>query len=161
MEDDLWRRTTFDGRQPLMEVDFDGRHPLMEDDIWWKTTFNGRQILTEDNLWQKNAFDRRQLLTEDNLWRNTTFYGRRPLMLNDLWQETTFDRRQPLMEDDLPSLCWSPYLGESPSSTENMKDAHCACFVLLLGFLSYTEVAWLQNKNTRSKVILFNWDIIF
>ena len=50
MEDDLWRRTTFDGRQHLMEVDIDGRHPLMEHDILWKTTFDGKQSLMEDDL---------------------------------------------------------------------------------------------------------------
>ena len=35
MEDNLWWKTTFDGRRPLME-----------DDLRWKTTFYGRQPLT-------------------------------------------------------------------------------------------------------------------
>ena len=44
MEDSLWRKTTFDGRQPFMEEDFYGRQPLMED------TFDGRQPLMEVDL---------------------------------------------------------------------------------------------------------------
>ena len=36
MEDDFWRKTTFNGRQSLMEEDFDGRHPLMEDYLRWQ-----------------------------------------------------------------------------------------------------------------------------
>ena len=51
MEEDLWRKTTFDGRGPLTEdylwwkTTFDRRGPLMEDALWWKTTFDGRQHL--------------------------------------------------------------------------------------------------------------------
>ena len=41
---------TFGGRQLLMEEDFDERHPLMEDNILWKTTFAGRESLMEDDL---------------------------------------------------------------------------------------------------------------
>ena len=32
VEEDVWWRTTFGGRQPFVE-----------DDLWWKTTFGGRQ----------------------------------------------------------------------------------------------------------------------
>ena len=39
MEDDLWRKTTFGGRQPLVE-----------DELRWKTTFGGRQPSVEDNF---------------------------------------------------------------------------------------------------------------
>jgi len=62
-EDSLWRKTTFDGGQPLTE-----------DDLWWKTTFNRRRPLMEDYLWQKRTFNGRGPLTED------TFDGRRPLI---------------------------------------------------------------------------------
>ena len=30
----------------------------MEDDLWRKTTFDGRRPLTEDDLWRKTTFDR-------------------------------------------------------------------------------------------------------
>ena len=53
MEDDLWWKTTFDGRRPSME-----------DDLWWKMTFDGRQPLT--------SFDWRHPLMEDTLWWKTT-----------------------------------------------------------------------------------------
>ena len=43
MEDDLQWKTTFDGRQPLIEDSFGGRQPWMEDDHRWKTTFDGRR----------------------------------------------------------------------------------------------------------------------
>ena len=53
MEDDLWWKTTFDRRQPLMEEDFDGRHPLMEDNVLWKTIFHGRQpLMAEEFQWK-------------------------------------------------------------------------------------------------------------
>ena len=29
----------------------------LEDNIWWKTTFDGRRHLTEDDLWRKMTFD--------------------------------------------------------------------------------------------------------
>ena len=47
-EDDIWWKTLFDGRQPLME-----------DDLRRKTTFDGRRSLTEDDLWQKTQLRRR------------------------------------------------------------------------------------------------------
>ena len=34
----------------------------MEDDLWQKTTFDGRRPLMEDNLWRKTTFDRRRPL---------------------------------------------------------------------------------------------------
>ena len=95
MEDDLWRKTTFDGR-----------HPLMEDDLWRKKTFDGRQPLTEDDLWRKTTFDGRRPLKEDNLWQKTTFDGRWPLMEDNLWWMTTFDRRRPLTEDEALATLW-------------------------------------------------------
>jgi len=84
MEDNLWRKTTFDRRRPLTEANFwwkttfDERWPLTEDDLWWKTTFDGRHPLMEDELCWKTTFAGRRPLTEDDLWRNTTFDGRRP-----------------------------------------------------------------------------------
>ena len=36
MEDNLWRKTTFDGRQPSVE---DNQQPLVEDNLQWKMTF--------------------------------------------------------------------------------------------------------------------------
>ena len=91
-EDDLWKKTTFDGRRP-------GRRHLMEDDIWRKTTFDRRRPLTEDDLWRKTTFDGRRPLMEDNLWWKTTFDGRWPdgrwpLMEDTLWWKTTFDGRR-------------------------------------------------------------------
>ena len=40
MEDEFWWKTT-----------------LMEDNLWRKTTFGGRQPLMENNLWRKTTFD--------------------------------------------------------------------------------------------------------
>ena len=124
MEDDLWRKTTFDGRRPRMarltfvsvcpfmllqnnafglslcKTTFDGRRPLMEDHLWWKTAFDGRWPLMEDDLWWKTTFDGRRPLMEDPLWWKTTFDGRQLLTEDALWWKTTFDRRQPLTEDD-------------------------------------------------------------
>ena len=34
----------------------------MEDNLWWKTIFDGRWPLMEDSLWWKTTFDRRHLL---------------------------------------------------------------------------------------------------
>ena len=87
MEDDLWRKTTFDGRRPRMarltfvslcafmllqnnafglslcKTTFDGRRPLMEDHLWWKTAFDGRWPLMEDDrLFCKMTF------MDDDLW---------------------------------------------------------------------------------------------
>ena len=53
IKDDIYRKTNFDGRWPLMEgslswkTTFDGRYPLMEDDLWWKTIFDERQPSVE------------------------------------------------------------------------------------------------------------------
>ena len=102
----LWRKTTFDRRQPLTEDDFwrkttfDERRPLTEYDLWRKTTFDGRRPLKEDEIWGKTTFGGRQSLTEDDLWQKTIFDGRRPLTEDDLWRKTTFDRRRPLMEKE-------------------------------------------------------------
>ena len=85
MKDDLWKKTTFDGRRPLTEDDLWrkttlGRWPLTEDNLWWKTTFNGRRPLMKDDLRWKTTFDGRRPLTEEDLWRKMTFNGRRPLI---------------------------------------------------------------------------------
>ena len=68
MEDDLWRKTTFDERWPLTQYD-----------LWRKMTFDGRWPLTGDNLWRKTIFEGRRPSTEDNLQWKTTFNGRCPL----------------------------------------------------------------------------------
>ena len=73
MEDDLWWKMTFDGRQPLM----DGI-------LWWKTN------IVTGNIWWKTTFDGRQHLMEDRIWWKTTFEGRQHLI--DIWWKTTFDR---------------------------------------------------------------------
>ena len=57
MEDNLWYKTTFDGRQPWWKATFDGRQPLIENNLWWKTTFDGRWPMMEDNLWWKTTFN--------------------------------------------------------------------------------------------------------
>ena len=52
----LWRRTTYDRKRPLTE-----------DDLKRKTTLNGRQPLMGDYLWQKITFDEGQPLLENDL----------------------------------------------------------------------------------------------
>ena len=79
MEDNLWRKMTFDGRQHLMEgnilwkTTFDGKRPKMEDTLWWKTTFCRRQPLIEDDLILKMTFDGWEPFMEDLHWWNTAF----------------------------------------------------------------------------------------
>ena len=100
MEENLWWKTTFDGRQPLIEDDFqwkttfDERWPLMEDDLWWKTTFDGRQPLMEVDLWWKTAFDGRQPLMEDDLQWKITFEGTQLFMEDMLWRKITCKLRE-------------------------------------------------------------------
>ena len=53
VEYNLWRKTTFGGRWPLI--------PFMEDNIWWNTTFNGWRPLIDDDLWLMTTFDGRQM----------------------------------------------------------------------------------------------------
>ena len=86
MDDNLWWKMNFDGRQPLME-----------DNFWWKTTFNERWPLMEDNLWRKTTFDGIQPLMKDNLCWKTTFYGRCPLMEDKVCWKMSFDGRQPFL----------------------------------------------------------------
>ena len=114
------RKTTFDGRRPLMEnkfwqeMTYERRRLLTEDDLWRKTTIDERRPLTEDdlhiagrhmaldknendpkeedNLQWKTTFDIRQLLTEDDLWQKKSFDGRQPLTEDDLWQKMTPDQ---------------------------------------------------------------------
>ena len=70
MEDDLWWKTSFDRRQPLMEEDFDGGHPLMKDNLSWKKNFDGKHPLMLDGT--------------QSLMVCGTFGGDGPLMENDL-----------------------------------------------------------------------------
>ena len=57
MEDNLWWKTTFDGRWPLMEDNplwkmiFNGRWPLMEDKLWWNTLPLIEQHQQQHLLW--------------------------------------------------------------------------------------------------------------
>ena len=50
-----------------------------EDDLWWKTTFGGRRPLVEDDLRWKTTFGGRRPMVEDNLRWKTIFGGRRSL----------------------------------------------------------------------------------
>ena len=96
LEDDIWWKTTFDGR----------RH-LMEDDLWWKTIFDGRRPLTEDDFWRKTTFERRRPLTGHNPWGKMTFDRRRPSREDNLWWKTTFDGRRPSI--GLQYITWKKY----------------------------------------------------
>ena len=62
----------------------------MEDDLWWKSTFVGRQTLVEEDLRWKMTLGGRQTSVEDNLWWKTTFGGTQPLMEDDLRLNMTF-----------------------------------------------------------------------
>ena len=53
---------TLDRIWPLMEDDHLWKTTLIEDNLWYKITFDGRQILIEDNLWWKMTFDERRSL---------------------------------------------------------------------------------------------------
>ena len=69
---------------------------LMEEDLWWKATFDGRQHLMEDNLWWKTAFNERwpslKKTTFDRRLQWTTTLGwRHPLIQDNLRLKTTFD----------------------------------------------------------------------
>ena len=64
--------------------------------LWLKTTFDGRQPLMEDNLWWKMPLDIRRPLTEDDLWQKMTFDGKRPLTEDNIWKKKTFDRNKQL-----------------------------------------------------------------
>ena len=52
----------------------------MEDDLWWKTTFSGRQSSVEDNLQWKMTFSGRQSLLEDDRRWKKALGGRQPLV---------------------------------------------------------------------------------
>ena len=77
----------------LLKTTFSGRQPLVEDNLRWKTTFGGRWSSVEDTLWWKATIGGRQPSLEgDHRWkttlvirRNTTFSGRWPLVEDDLW----------------------------------------------------------------------------
>ena len=107
MEEELWWKMSFDGRQPLME-----------ENLWWKTNFDGRQPLIEYDI------DGRWSLLKDNLcwnlWGKIILVGRRPkLMMNfaerrSLMKNDLF--RKHLLKSDFICLCFpKPYLYcESP-----------------------------------------------
>ena len=52
----------------------------MENNLWWKTTFGGRQPLVKDSPQLKTSFGGRWPSVEDTLPLNTTFDGRRALV---------------------------------------------------------------------------------
>ena len=81
----IWLSKIIPGREFSIETYLDERQPLMED-RGWKTTFNGRQTLMEDDLRWKMTFTGRRLLMEDDLRWKTTFNGRRHSMEDDLSQ---------------------------------------------------------------------------
>ena len=57
MEDDLWWRTTFDGRRPCMKGN-----------LGWKTTLDGRQpLIKKKGPLMKDKLDGRLALLEDDL----------------------------------------------------------------------------------------------
>ena len=70
---------------------------LHMDSNWWKTTFDGRQPLMEDDFWWKKTFDGRRTLMEDNLrWKTTNiqqFDGRHPLMKDRSSQDRSSQAR--------------------------------------------------------------------
>ena len=56
----------------LKKTTFDGRKPLMEDELWWKMTLDGRSPWMEDNLGWKTTLDGRLPLMKDGLgWKMT------------------------------------------------------------------------------------------
>ena len=62
-----------------------------EDDLWWKTTFDGRRPSTEDDLWQKTIFTeddlwRRQPLTEDDLQYGYSILPEKNIFDSSPWQ---------------------------------------------------------------------------
>ena len=72
---------------------------MIEDDLWWKTTYDGRRLMMEDKLWWKTTYDGRRLMmedTEDNLWWKKTYEGRRLMMEDASWWKTTYDGRWPI-----------------------------------------------------------------
>ena len=91
MDDALWWKRTFDGREHFIEDKFQWKTTLDDDNLQWKTTFDGRQPSMEDNLWWKTTFDRRRPLMEDNIWWKMTFDWRQPLMEDNLrWKTTSY-----------------------------------------------------------------------
>ena len=96
MEDYLWWKTTFDGKQPSMEDNllwktiFDGRQTSMEDDLQWKTTFDGKQPSMEDKFRWMHP------LVEGNLWWKISFWGK-----------TTYNTRQQAWREDSTLLFFS------------------------------------------------------
>ena len=79
----------------------------MEDNIYWKTTFDGRQPSMEDDLQWKRTFDGRQPSIEDGLQWKTTFDGRRPSMEDDIFRQIRLNHSGVVGEElwDLEPLC--------------------------------------------------------
>ena len=69
-----------------------------------KTTFDGKWPLIEDDLWRKMTLEGRQLFMEETFKWNTTFYGSRPFMEDDLWWNTAFYGRRSLLTLLKPTL---------------------------------------------------------
>ena len=113
-----------------------GSGSSMEDDLWWKTTLNGRGPLIEDDLWWKTTYDERRFMMEDDFWWKTTDDGRRLMMKEDLQWKTTCDGRRPSMEDDLWSKS-VPIMFLFVLSLHRRRSDYChrvAIFLLAVGF---------------------------
>ena len=140
MEDDLWPKTTFDGRRPFTEETFDGRGPLTEDDLWRRMTFDGRRPLMEDDFWRRTTFDGRWPLTEDYLWQKTTFDGRQLIT-------------QKLRSSSLGTVLvfFKVYSGNgqpmAKAQLNRHKSRHCPSLVL-------HEIAWAQHHQLEIHLIL-------
>ena len=78
MEDNLWWKTTFGGRQPSVE-----------DNLWWKTTIRGRQPLVEDDLrWKATLGGRRSLVEGDLRWKTKNINDDQKIKMNPLLAHT-------------------------------------------------------------------------
>ena len=127
MKFSLWRKTTFDGRWPLIE-----------DNLLWKTIFVGRGLLMEDDMLWKTSFGGKQPFLEDLFWWNTTFNGIQPSKKDIPKWRTIFDGRQPSMQDNLwRTKMLSLRLLKLQFDTEDQ-----VLFVIVFGFF---YLAWLKG----------------
>ena len=102
MEDSLWWKTTYDGRQ------------LMEDDSWWKTTYDGRRLMMEDDSWCKTTYDGRRQWGRPQKQRGLAHWwkahgaGHIPLcgIFFSMDQKFTRNWLAPLSVKPIPSLIW-------------------------------------------------------
>ena len=136
-EDNLWSKSTFDGRWPfmgdnlLMEVNLWWKKRLMDDNLWWKTP------LIEDDLWWKITCDGRQSLMKDDLWGKAPFQwkinleGRRPVMVDNLQCKKSFYRRLWFCNKTINPRCISLH--------------------------NWLRWKWLQNASLVSKMPLDNY----